>query len=120
MHYLYGLMILIWLSGCNQPEPAVVNNQYTLEECKEELLNAEDYSQGERIDKIVVIKEERTMYLYRDDKVVNTLPVSLGKNPVGHKQQQGDNRTPEGEFFIHIKLSLTRVLKTRLARQKEV
>ena len=41
MHYLYGLMILIWLSGCNQPEPAVVNNQYTLEECKEELLVCE-------------------------------------------------------------------------------
>ena len=69
-----------------------------------ELLEAADYSQGESIDKIVVIKKERTMYLYRDGEVVNTLPVSLGKNPVGHKQQQGDNRTPEGEFFIHRKL----------------
>jgi murein L,D-transpeptidase YafK len=104
MHYLYGIITLIWLAGCNQPEPTVVNNQYTIEECKEELLNAEDYSQGERIDKIVVIKKERKMYLYRDEKVVNTLPVSLGKNPVGHKRQQGDNRTPEGEFFIHRKL----------------
>ena len=104
MHYLYGVVILLWLAGCGTPEPKVVNNQYTLEECKEELLNAEDYSQGERIDKIVVIKKERTMYLYRDGEVVNTLPVSLGKNPVGHKQQQGDNRTPEGEFFIHRKL----------------
>ena len=57
MHYLYGFVILLWLNGCGTPEPKVVNNQYTLEECKEELLNAEDYSQGERIDKIVVIKK---------------------------------------------------------------
>ena len=106
MHYLYGVMVLLLLAGCDEPEPkvTVVNNQYTLDECKEELLNAEDYTQGERIDKIVVIKKERKMYLYRDDEVVNTIPVSLGKNPVGHKQQQGDNRTPEGEFFIHRKL----------------
>ena len=102
MQYLYGLMMLVWLSGCGGPE--VDKDQYNLEECREELLNAEDYSQSESIDKIVVIKKERKMYLYREDKVVNTLPVSLGKNPVGHKQQQGDNRTPEGEFFIHRKL----------------
>ena len=105
MRYLYGCMVLIWLTGCKQPlEPTIVNNQYTLEECKEELLEAEDFSQGESIDKIVVIKKERKMYLYKDNKVVNTLPVSLGKNPVGHKQKQGDNRTPEGEFWISRKL----------------
>lgn len=102
MQYLYGIIMLVWLTGCGGPE--VSKDEYNLEECREELLNAEDYSQGESIDKIVVIKKERKMYLYRDDKVVNTLPVSLGKNPVGHKQQQGDNRTPEGEFFIHRKL----------------
>lgn len=105
MRSLYGFIMLIGLAGCKQPvTPTVVNNQYSLEECKEELLEAEDFTQGERIDKIVVVKKERKMYLYRDDKVVNTIPVSLGKNPLGQKQQQGDNRTPEGEFFIHRKL----------------
>jgi len=103
MQYLYGFIMMVWLIGCNQPEP-IVNNQYTLEECKEELLEAEDFSQGESIDLIVVVKKERKMYLYKDNKVQNTLPVSLGKNPVGHKQQQGDNRTPEGEFWISRKL----------------
>jgi murein L,D-transpeptidase YafK len=44
------------------------------------------------------------MYLYRDGKVMSTFPVSLGKNPVGHKVQKGDNRTPEGTFWIHRKL----------------
>lgn len=107
MRYLYGFILLIWLAGCKEEAvvpPTVVNNKYTLEECKEELLEAEDVTQGESIDKIVVIKKERKMYLYKDGEVVNTIPISLGKNPVGQKQQQGDNKTPEGEFFIHRKL----------------
>jgi len=112
MKYLHGFLIsvsAVWfLSGCGEdlplPEPEVKGNQYTLEECKEELLEAEDFSQDASIDKIVVVKKERKMYLYKDNKVTNTLPVSLGKNPVGTKQQEGDNRTPEGEFWISRKL----------------
>ncbi len=106
---MYGFLLvaLLFLTGCgDDPEPKneVVGNQYTLEECKEELLEAEDFSQGESIDKIVVVKKERKMYLYKDGKVQNTLPISLGKNPVGAKQQEGDNKTPEGEFWISRKL----------------
>ena len=105
---MYGFLMvaLLFLTGCDSPEPKneVIGNQYTLEECKEELLEAEDFSQGESIDLIVVVKKERKMYLYKDNKVQNTLPISLGKNPVGAKQQQGDNRTPEGEFWISRKL----------------
>jgi len=26
--------------------------------------------------------------------------ISLGDNPIGHKQQQGDERTPEGQYII--------------------
>ncbi|HSR74264.1 MAG TPA: L,D-transpeptidase family protein [Sulfurovum sp.] len=112
MKSVYGFFISVWaiwfLTGCGEsvvPEqPEVKGNQYTLEECKEELLEAEDFSQDGSIDKIVVVKKERKMYLYKDNKVTNTLPVSLGQNPVGTKQQEGDNRTPEGEFWISRKL----------------
>jgi murein L,D-transpeptidase YafK len=68
------------------------------------MLDAEDYLPGEKIDKIVVIKKERKMYLYKNGKVKSVFPVSLGKNPVGQKVQRGDNRTPEGKFWIHRKL----------------
>jgi len=84
--------------------PSVPKNQYNLEECREELLDATDYEQDGGIDRIVVIKKERKMYLYKNGKVQQTIPISLGKNPKGHKQQKGDYRTPEGEFFIHRKL----------------
>ena len=97
------LLILFTLlfSGC---EPDVPKDTYNLEECKKELLDAEDYAGDEGIDHILVVKKDRKMYLYKDGKVQSVIPVSLGKNPIGHKQQQGDNRTPEGEFFIHRKL----------------
>ncbi len=68
------------------------------------MLDANDFLEGERIDRIVVIKKERKMYLYKGNKVTSVFPVSLGKNPVGTKVKKGDNRTPEGQFWIHRKL----------------
>ena len=109
MRYTYAFFLAVFLvAGCKDIGPdvgvEVKGNQYTLSECKEELLEAEDYSEQESIDKIVVVKKERKMYLYKDNKIQSTLPVSLGKNPVGPKEKLGDNKTPEGEFWISRKL----------------
>lgn len=95
------LLFTLLFSGCG---PDVPKDTYNLEECKKELLDAEDYAGDEGIDRILVVKKDRKMYLYKNGKVQSVIPVSLGKNPIGHKQQQGDNKTPEGEFFIHRKL----------------
>jgi len=97
-----GLIIMLFLNACNNPE--VNGNRYTLDECKKELLEAKDFSQTKSIDHIIVVKKERKMYLYKNGKIQNAIPISLGKNPMGHKVKQGDNRTPEGEFWIHRKL----------------
>jgi len=101
MIFTIGILSLLFFSGC---APVPPKDQYNLSECKKELLEAEDYSEADAIDKIIVIKKQRKMYLYKDGKVKGVFPVSLGKNPLGHKQQKGDYRTPEGEFFIHRKL----------------
>jgi murein L,D-transpeptidase YafK len=53
-----------------------------------------------RADLIRVIKSERRMMLERDGKVIATYNVALGRNPDGHKQQEGDMRTPEGRYTI--------------------
>ena len=95
------LLLAFIFTGCG---PDVPKDTYNLEECKKELLDAEDYAGDEGIDRILVVKKDRKMYLYKEGKVQSVIPISLGKNPIGHKQQQGDNRTPEGEFFIHRKL----------------
>jgi len=95
------VVLLLLLAGCT---PGTPKDRYNLSECKKELMNAEDYSEADAIDRIVVVKKERRMYLYREGKIEGSFPISLGKNPVGQKQQKGDYRTPEGEFFIHRKL----------------
>jgi len=51
-------------------------------------------------DYILVKKSERKLYLMKDDRPIRQYHIALGKNPVGHKQYLGDNRTPEGKYFI--------------------
>ncbi len=51
-------------------------------------------------DRIVVKKGQRRLYLMRGDKPFRTYRISLGSNPVGPKERQGDNRTPEGRYWI--------------------
>jgi murein L,D-transpeptidase YafK len=50
--------------------------------------------------KIIVYKSERKLEVYDDDKKVATMKISLGFTPKGHKQHEGDGKTPEGEYYI--------------------
>jgi murein L,D-transpeptidase YafK len=51
-------------------------------------------------DTIYVYKARRQMELLRGDKVIARYRIALGDAPVGHKRRQGDERTPEGDYFI--------------------
>lgn len=52
------------------------------------------------VDKIVVEKQQRILSLFSGGKHVKTYPISLGREPMGHKTQEGDGKTPEGNYFI--------------------
>ena len=53
------------------------------------------------IDHIVVHKAARTMTLYAAGRAVRTIPaIQLGDAPIGRKQFEGDERTPEGRYAI--------------------
>jgi murein L,D-transpeptidase YafK len=53
------------------------------------------------IERIVVYKAERRMELYADGQLAHTITgIQLGDAPVGPKQFQGDERTPEGRYTI--------------------
>ncbi|WP_449044881.1 L,D-transpeptidase family protein [Paracoccus versutus] len=56
--------------------------------------------QGPPITQIVVKKADRKMYLVSGKEVVKSYKVDLGNQPFGHKQFEGDGRTPEGLYFI--------------------
>jgi len=51
-------------------------------------------------DKVVVIKKKRLLLLVRGGEVLRSYRVAIGRNPVGTKTRQGDNRTPEGEYVL--------------------
>lgn len=52
------------------------------------------------VDKLEVIKHRRRMLAYSGGRVIKEYRISLGRNPIGHKQEQGDNKTPEGTYYI--------------------
>lgn len=54
-------------------------------------------------DSIVVEKGKRTLTLFSAGLAVRTYKVALGLQPLGDKVKKGDNRTPEGTYFIDFK-----------------
>jgi len=55
---------------------------------------------GTRADRVVVRKASRTLELYRGAELLRTYSVALGRNPLGRKEQEGDGRTPEGQYVL--------------------
>lgn len=60
-------------------------------------------SQPEQADKVLVLKSERKLQLLRAGRVLRTFGISLGLMPEGHKQREGDFRTPEGVYYLEAK-----------------
>lgn len=82
-------------------------------------------------DYILVRKAERRLYLLREGRVLRSYPVRLGLSPEGHKEQEGDFRTPEGvytissrnprsEFFLSLKVSYPSAEDRESARRRGV
>jgi murein L,D-transpeptidase YafK len=58
---------------------------------------------GAVIDKILVEKNKREMHVYRNGVCLKTYKIALGSNPIGHKECEGDGKTPEGIYTINDK-----------------
>lgn len=55
---------------------------------------------GPPVTYIVVDKSDRKMWLLSGNEVLKEYDIELGGNPVGHKQFEGDQKTPEGTYYI--------------------
>ncbi|MFL6518820.1 MAG: murein L,D-transpeptidase family protein [Chthoniobacterales bacterium] len=51
-------------------------------------------------DRIVVEKGARRLTLFRDGQALKSYSVALGRAPVGAKEYEGDQRTPEGIYKV--------------------
>ena len=54
----------------------------------------------EPADKVLIEKKERRLTLLSKSEVIKTYKIAIGGNPVGPKERQGDNKTPEGTYII--------------------
>jgi murein L,D-transpeptidase YafK len=55
---------------------------------------------GPSVTSVQVHKTDRKMYLLHNEKVLKEYDVALGFAPAGHKQFEGDGKTPEGTYRI--------------------
>ncbi len=55
---------------------------------------------GPEVTYVVVNKEDRRMFLMHHDEVLKDYKIKLGFAPVGHKEIEGDGKTPEGLYMI--------------------
>ena len=51
-------------------------------------------------DKVLIEKKARRLSLLSMGEVIKTYRIALGGNPIGPKERQGDNKTPEGTYII--------------------
>lgn len=59
-----------------------------------------DVNSTSKVTRVLLKKSERKLMLLAGQTEVKSYKVSLGKNPVGPKRQEGDNKTPEGSYII--------------------
>jgi len=55
---------------------------------------------GAKADLVVVRKAAHRLDLYQGGALLKSYAVSLGRHPIGPKQQQGDGKTPEGQYIL--------------------
>lgn len=60
----------------------------------------EEINKTKPVTTIEVFKQQRQLKLKHHDQIIRSYPIRLGFNPIGHKQFEGDGKTPEGTYTI--------------------
>ena len=60
---------------------------------------------AERADLVRVVKSKSRLYLEKDGEVFASFRATFGAQSKGHKQQEGDEKTPEGRYYLTYKNS---------------
>ncbi len=64
------------------------------------LLEAGDFPVA---DEVIIDKSDRELYLLNKGEIFRTFKIALGIRPEGHKQEEGDFKTPEGRYLLDIR-----------------
>lgn len=95
----YALILALAVNACTAPKPdgAVVEKEAKLSKSERKALDTAQKSGA----LVLVDKSYRRLTYYQGGKVVMTIDgIRFGDAPIGHKRQEGDERTPEGLYTI--------------------
>ncbi len=101
---IFALSLLVGIFGAVvfsqlKPMPDAVLKEE--KDANSQVLNTQPLPENTPITRLVVMKSKRQMWAYNQDILVKIYPISLGKSPIGHKQFEGDKKTPEGIYRIN-------------------
>ncbi|MGD9183239.1 MAG: L,D-transpeptidase family protein [Desulfobacterales bacterium] len=96
--------------GVKSRENEIITLQEKIETLEEQIETGEEQIETleqkiftlrtEPADKVLIEKKERRLTLLSKGEVIKTYKIALGGDPVGPKERQGDNKTPEGTYII--------------------
>lgn len=66
----------------------------------------------EKADMVLVVKSESKLYLLKKEKILSEYCAAFGANPKGHKEQAGDEKTPEGTYILDYKNNMSSFYKS--------
>lgn len=75
-----ALMLFVALAGCSDPKFITYN--------------------GPEVTKLEIHKGQRLLKVFHGNRLLRQLPIELGFGATGHKQFEGDGKTPEGRYTI--------------------
>jgi tetratricopeptide (TPR) repeat protein len=82
--------------GIKAQEKEIIDLQKKIERLEQKVFEL----RTEPVDKVLIEKKKRRLSLISKGEIIKTYKIALGGNPVGPKERQGDNRTPEGTYTI--------------------
>ena len=98
MKYCYSLLVLVL---CLQVAFANDRDMFLLKPVVTKLyMPATAKAEKSQVTHVVVEKAARKLFLMNGSIALREYRIALGKNPVGQKQQEGDSRTPEGNYVL--------------------
>jgi hypothetical protein len=89
----FSIPRLFFSGSATAPDTSQISGEYPSGPLSEDLL----------FDRLLLEKSQRRLTAFHKGKAVRVYLVALGFSPVGHKQFQGDGKTPEGVYAINDK-----------------
>lgn len=109
---LIPTLLLLYLHGGTTRTPGKRDQGEALALEGAQAYPAGQLAKGLTFDRLLLEKKEHRLTAFSKGKAVRVYLVALGSNPVGHKEFEGDRRTPEGKYSIENKNAKSHYYKT--------